>query len=137
MDDGETLRGLFLRTEISIALPALGWVSAADAMTQLSPPTHVLTAWNAGADRPGADANRERNRALLARLIAEGATVHPAIGSSSAGDHHEESYAVSGLSRSTAIALASEFDQLAIFELTTARQTVVGCDGTWELSRDF
>lgn len=137
MSEAQPLRDLYLRTEVAIALPAVGWMSAADAMQHLTAPVHVLTAWNAGTDRPCTELNRGRNRALLDALIARGAEVLPAIGSSPDGDHHEESYAVTGLARSTAVALASDFGQLAIFELGASTQTVVGCDGTWELSRNL
>jgi hypothetical protein len=137
MAEAEAHRELYLRTEVAIALPAVGWMSATDALQHLSAPVHVLTAWNAGTERPGTELNRERNRALLDALIAHGVEVFPAIGSSPDGDHYEESYAVTGLARSTAVALASDFGQVAIFELGPSTQTVAGCDGTWELSRNL
>ena len=61
--------------------------------------------------------------------------VFDAIGSSPDGSHAEESFAVIGASRETCVAIGARFGQDAIFELTTTEQIVVGCDGTWELTR--
>jgi hypothetical protein len=133
VDDGRRLE--YLRTEISIALPGRGWLSAVEAMAQLASPVHVLTAWNPGELRPELEANRDRNRRLLDRLRTQGVEVHPAIGASPDGDHHEESYAITGLDRTTAIDLGREFEQAAIFQLAKREQIVLGCDGDWELSR--
>ena len=73
--------------------------------------------------------------ALLDRLTTQGVEVHPAIGASPDGDHYEESYATTGLERTAAIDLGREFEQAAVFQLTTREQIVVGCEGDWELSR--
>lgn len=126
----------YLRTDVSIALPEAGWVNAAAATQLLGGTVHVLTAWNPDEERPGTPVNRERNRRLRRRLDEAGADrVLPAIGASPDGDHFEESFAVTGLDRPTALALGREFGQVAIFELTRADQVVVGCDGDWEFSR--
>jgi Protein of unknown function (DUF3293) len=101
----------------------------------LPTPTFVLTGWNAGVDRPGLGKNREKNRLLRKRLIELGARVYPAVGAAPDGDHYEESYAATGLGRDGAAALGREFGQVAVFELNPSRQTVVGCEAPWELSR--
>lgn len=131
------LQSLYLQTEVSIALPGAGWVTAAEAVEMLPTPIFVLTAWNAGPERPGLTRNRERNRRLHERLVELGARVFPAIGASPDGDHYEESYAATGLDRADALALGREFDQVAVFELTPSRQTVVGCEAQWNLSRSL
>jgi len=106
-------------------------------MAELAPPVHVLTAWNPGELRPELEANRDRNHRLLDRLTTRGVEVHPAIGASPDGDHYEESFATTGLDRTAAIDLGREFEQAAVFELTTREQIVVACEGDWGLSRSL
>lgn len=132
----EAQHSAYLRTEVSIVLPEARWVNAGEAIRLLGVRVHVLTAWNPGEERPGAPMNRERNRRLRERLDdVDADRVFPAIGASPDGHHFEESFAVTGLDRPTALALGREFGQVAIFELTQTDQIVVGCDGDWELSR--
>jgi hypothetical protein len=58
-----------------------------------------------------------------------------ALGRAPDGSHSEESIAVVGLARETAVGLGRQFEQDAIFELHPGSQVVVGCDGSWTLTR--
>ena len=50
-------------------------------------------------------------------------------GSSCSGPWAEASWAISGLTRPEALAIAQRFQQRAIFELTESEQLVIGVDG--------
>src|SRR5262249_40065815 len=131
------LASAYLRTEVSVALPDKGWVTATEAARGAPTPLYVITAWNPGDARPDAATNRRHNRQLRARLNAVAIEVYAALGASIDSDHFEESYAVAGLTKSEALALGREFKQAAIFEITSQVLTVLSCDGDWECSRDL
>ena len=122
----------YAATVVSIALPGHGWVDAAKAVRTIGRPIHILTAWNPGKSRPGIGVNRGRNRELRIRLSFFTAEIHCALGASPGGDHYEESYAVTGMSRADALAVGREFEQAAIFEVTADNLAIVSCDGAWE-----
>jgi hypothetical protein len=125
----------YAATVVSIALPGHGWVDAAKAVRTIGRPMHVVTAWNPGESRPGIGVNRGRNRDLRNRLAVPGTEIHCALGASPSGDHYEESYAITGMSRADALAVGREFGQAAIFEVTADNLVVVSSDGAWERRR--
>jgi Protein of unknown function (DUF3293) len=92
-------------------------------------PVHVLTAHNPGAARPGAAANRARQRALEADLAAGSLAVTRAVASAEDGTHAEESAAVVGWDDDEALALARRYGQDAIFRWSPDAWAVVPCDG--------
>jgi len=92
-------------------------------------PVHVLTAYDPGAQRPGAGANRRRQRALEAELAARGLVVTRAVASAADGSHAEESAAVVGWDDAEALTLAGRYGQDAIFRWTPEAWAVVPCDG--------
>jgi hypothetical protein len=100
---------------------------------------HVITAWNPGEARPSREENDRANRALRAdlkvlNLEARGLAPRFALGSDPNSPHAEESWAVTGLDDRTARELGAKYRQVAVFRITAARQTVLGCDGEWECS---
>ena len=95
----------------------------------------MLTAHNPGSERLTDAENAERHAALCARLDDLGHPWLPALGTSPAGDWSEESVAVPGLGRETALALGRQFGQAAVFEVTTEELRVHACDGTRALER--
>jgi hypothetical protein len=92
-------------------------------------PVHVLTAYDPGAQRPGAAENRRRQAALTAELAARGLVVTRAVASAQDGSHAEESAAVVGWDDGEALALARRLGQDAIFRWTPQAWAVVPCDG--------
>ncbi len=111
-----------------IVLPTTGQLlvgpGAIDDLT-LPVPVHVVTAHNpAGMRRPDAH-NAAANEALKRHLIALGVEFLPADGMSPDGSWVEAGFAVGGLSRPRARALAAAFDQDAFFELTENHVIIV------------
>lgn len=93
-------------------------------------PLFVVTAWNPGAERPGPAVNAEANLHLRARLEELGAvSILPARGldADPHSDYYEDGFAVSDLPRAQVLAVAREFDQDAIFEITVAGHEVLAC----------
>jgi hypothetical protein len=102
---------------------------------------HVITAWNPGDERPSREENDGANRALRAELealnlAARGLAPLPALGSDPNSPHAEESWAVTGLDDRAARELGAKYGQVAVFRITAARQTVLGCFADWELGRE-
>lgn len=96
---------------------------------------HVLTAWNPGDARPTDVVNRAQNVILRGAIEELGHTVIPATGKDQNSDHAEESWAVVGLTDEEAMALGRRFGQMAVFRITSSRQTVLGCFDNWQVSR--
>lgn len=92
-------------------------------------PLHVLTAYDPGAARPGAAANRRAQASLEAELTGRGLTVIRAVASAEDGTHAEQSAAVVGWDDDEALALARRFGQDAIFRWSPEAWAVVPCDG--------
>jgi hypothetical protein len=123
----ESLRSAYLRTVVTIdGRPAVEMVAGLGTFW-------VLTAWNPGSERLSDAENAERLRALCARLDELGHTWLPALGTSPDGTWSEQSVAVPGLDRDTALALGREFAQEAVFEVTTEILRVHGCTGDWTI----
>ena len=90
-------------------------------------PAHVITAWNPSSITKPLDNNREANRQLADLLRERGLDPMEVVGASPDGHWKEESLLVSGVPRREAVELASQFGQVAIFELTDADLLVVAC----------
>ncbi|MBC8484329.1 MAG: DUF3293 domain-containing protein [Actinobacteria bacterium] len=125
----ESLRIAYLQTVVTV-----DGRPAAEAVHDLGP-FWVLTAWNPGSERLSDAENAERHAALCARLDELGHNWLPALGTSPDGSWSEQSVAVPGLDRDTALALGREFAQEAVFEATAEALRVHGCDGDWRVER--
>lgn len=89
-------------------------------------PVFVVTAANpAGRIRSDGE-NAVANARLAAALVRVRAGFCRALGTSGDGTHREESFLVWGVTVETAVEVAAEFGQDAIFELTDDRMSVVG-----------
>jgi hypothetical protein len=80
----------------------------------LGQPFAVITAYNPAGKTADESANRRRTEALRQRLSDRGGLIIPTQGVSPDGGHREPGFAVV-LPREEAIAIATEFDQSAIF----------------------
>ena len=98
---------------------------------------HVLTAWNPGDERPAREVNRCANEALRADLAQRGLAPMRALGSDPNSPHAEESWAVAGFNDREARELGAKYRQVAVFRITAARQTVLGCFAEWEVGREW
>jgi hypothetical protein len=96
---------------------------------------HVLTAWNPGDERPKREVNDRANEALRADLLSRGLKPMPARGSDPNSRHAEESWAVAGFDDHGARELGAKYRQVAVFRITSTRQTVLGCFAEWEMSK--
>jgi len=111
------------------------WLSAAEAAQVLRSPVFVITAWNPYSESRTDVENAATNELLRKRLLREGATIHPALGSDPKSDWAEESFAVEGMGRKKARSIGKEFEQHAIFELSREELIVLGCTGEWSERR--
>jgi hypothetical protein len=121
----------YLRTPVDVVVDG-DWVPIEQAVTRLGAPLHVLTAWNPGDERPGAAANRAANLRLAAGIDAAVDTPvrrWAAVGVAPDDSWFEEGFAVTGLDRATAVRLARDARQVAIFEATSAGMLLVFCFG--------
>ena len=125
-------RAAYLRTIVTVDLGD-GWLAACEAARALGSVIHVLTAWNPRQARPSIGENRAANDRLRDEFDRRRIAYYPALGSSPAGDHAEESFAVVGIDRVMACEFGRMFEQAAIFEITHVRQTVVSADRDWEV----
>ena len=125
----ESLRIAYLQTVVTV-----GGRPAAEAVRDLGT-FWVLTAWNPGSELFSDTENAERHQALCACLDELGHTWLPALGTSPDESWSEESVAVPGLDRETALALGREFGQEAVFEVTAEYLRVHGCSGDWQIER--
>ena len=125
----EALRIAYLRTVVTVEERP-----AAEAVADLGT-FWVLTAHNPDSERLAGAENAARHAALCACLDELGHPWLPALGTSPDGDWSEESVAVPGLDRETALALGRQFGQAAVFEVITGELRVHACDATWTLDR--
>lgn len=130
------VRATYLAAEVRIADGEV-LVDADKSPLLRSGPVHVVTAWNPGALRPTEERNREADRELRGRLVQLGFQPHRAVGCDPASPHHEEGWAVVGMSDERACALGAEFGQDAVFRIDPGTLTVLACDGSWSDSRPF
>lgn len=110
-------------------------VPATKATLVRSGTVHVITAWNPGDERPTRDQNNTANQHLHQVLVDQGLNPCHAIGADPNSEHHEESWAVTGLNDQQAKAVGAAFGQVAVFRISDGTQTVLACTGDWSLSR--
>ena len=94
-------------------------------------PYWVVTAWNPSSEPLTRVENAGRHAELVARLEADGLAWLPAVGSSPDGQWAEESVAIGGIDRETALALGRAFDQHAVFEVADELLRVHACFADW------
>lgn len=128
------VRATYLAAEVRIADGAV-LVNAVDSPLLRSGAVHVLTAWNPGALRPTEDENHAASRELHARIVQWGFQPHRAVGCDPESPHHEEGWAVVGMTDEQACALGAAFGQDAVFRIDPGVLTVLACDGSWSDSR--
>jgi len=90
-------------------------------------PVVVITAWDPDSVRLARDLNQARQGALEAELDARGTTRFPATGRDLGDDHHEDGFAVSGLTEEEARDLGRRHGQAAIYVWTPEEWQVVSC----------
>lgn len=95
----------------------------------------MITAWNPGDKRPSEVINEAQNKRLRFDIEALELPVFEALGRDPKSDHAEKSLAVLGLDDDRAKHLGRNYHQIAIFKISQARQTVLGCFDDWEVSR--
>ncbi len=108
-------------------------------------PIHILTAWNPQGHQAPLQANRAAQQRLAIRIESyEGVTTWPATGYGGGlfdddGTWREDGVAIQGLTRPSALALAVEFDQRAIFEWRNEPGgfRLIECDGSLDESRGW
>ncbi len=124
----------YLPTDVSVFADG-SWCSAFEFCSDKSRDIHVITAWNPGDDRPHEEINEAQNKRLRLDIEALGLPVFDALGKDPKSDHAEKSLAVLGLDDDRAKHLGRNYNQIAIFKISQARQTVLGCFDDWEVSR--
>ena len=92
-----------------------------------SSPVHVITAWNPYNIERSADENERANRDLAIALAGRDVRFIPGRGTSSDGQHHEDSHITWSLTREEAIEIGRQFRQEAVFELTAEELRLVHC----------
>lgn len=108
--------------------PTTAWVDPALVCALRQQGACVLTAWNPGFERPGDEVNRQRNDFLRARLAATGCELWRADGSAPDGSFAEEGFLAWGLPTDTALQVARDFGQFAIYEYDVAGvRRVIAC----------
>jgi hypothetical protein len=111
------------------------WMSGFEFAATRGAIVHVITAWNPGDERPAPVINESNNELLRTDIGALGVDVFEALGSDPSSSHAEKSWAVVGLSDAVAIELGKKYGQVAVFRITPATQSVLGCFSEWEVSR--
>jgi Family of unknown function (DUF6308)/Protein of unknown function (DUF3293) len=134
MSNPPSVANLYLKTNVTVEIDA-EWVSAFDVASSQVAPIHVITAWNPGEGRPSREENDDANFRLHDDIRSLGCIPLPALGSDPDSDHAEESWAVFGLEDDQAMDLGRRYGQVAVFRVSEARQTVLGCDMDWRISR--
>lgn len=127
------IASLYLATIVTIDDHGL-WRPAHEVGAKLGT-LHVITAWNPGDERPAREVNDRANEALRADLAQRGLASMRALGKDPNSDHAEESWAVAGFNDRDARALGAKYRQVAVFRITAARQSVLGCFAEWEVGR--
>ncbi|MDO9485157.1 MAG: DUF3293 domain-containing protein [Actinomycetota bacterium] len=88
----------------------------------------VLTAWNPGFARLSSALNTERNDLMLAKLQDCGLEIWPAENASPDGHFREPGFLVWSMPMDSALRLAAEFSQFAIFAYARdGERRVVAC----------
>jgi len=104
------------------------WAGSGSVKLPLPTPIHILTAYNPFERVLSNEENEKRHEALRRLLFHRPVQFLPVYGQSPDGQWIEPSYAVHGLSRAEACALARDIGQRAIFELDDQYLYVFGSD---------
>jgi len=89
----------------------------------------IITAWNPGTERPTEAANAEANRRLEEALKSSGRPYYAALGRSEDGTHVEPSFAIVDIDPPSALGLAREFRQAAVFYWDGSAARLLWCEG--------
>ena len=92
-----------------------------------SAPVHVITAWNPYNIERSTEENDTANVELAVALAGRDVRFIPGRGTSSDGQHHEDSHITWSLTREEAIEIGRQFRQEAVFELTADEFRLVHC----------
>jgi len=130
MESRQHLEQLYREAIYEVDLPAgpVAFQVGAALPPALPVPLALVTAWNPGNERPGEPANRAANRRLEAELARRGLPFFPARGRDEAGAHVEPSFAIVGILREDALALARSFGQAAIVCAVAGRAELLWCE---------
>ena len=93
----------------------------------IEPPVVVITAWNPDSIRLPLSDNQARNRRLAVELDELGVTHWAALGRDLDSPHHEEGFAVVGLTEADGVALGRRHGQAAVYIWTPASWSVLSC----------
>lgn len=131
LEERENLWEVFAATEIiGLDNSALILAGKGAAALPLPPPIHVITAQNPHERVLTDIVNNKRHQLLhnYLKMRFPKAELIEVIGKSCSGPWAETGWAISGLSRLDALAIAYRFQQRAIFELTKDEVIVIGAD---------
>ena len=137
MSAPQDLREVYLATQVEVEIEPEQWVPIDVAVRHLPTRLHLITAWNPMSQQLSLEENCERMDQLATALDELAALWFPAVGTSPDGTWSENTFAIYGISRDVAIELGARFEQHAIFEATDEELIVLGCDETWEVSREL
>ena len=99
------------------------------------PPVVIVTAWNPDSIILPEAENQACNQRLVAELNRLGVTLWPAVGCDLDSPHHEDGFAVSGLTLEEGVTLGAGHGQAAVFVWTPAALAAVSCsDDRYHLS---
>jgi len=132
LDDHAHVWDAFASTEImGLDDAPVIWAGRGATPLPLPEPVHVITAQNPHERVLEDNVNNERHQLLhhYLEMRFPKAGLMEVVGRSSSGPWAEASWAISGLTRTEALAIAQRFQQRAIFELTEADLLVIGVDG--------
>jgi hypothetical protein len=132
LDDRAHVWDAFASTEImGLDDAPVIWAGRGATALPLPEPVHVITAQNPHERVLEDNVNNERHQLLhhYLEMRFPNAELEEVVGRSSSGPWAEASWAISGLTRPEALAIAQRFQQRAIFELTQADLLVIGVDG--------
>jgi hypothetical protein len=89
----------------------------------------VMTAWDPGEERPGADENRRRQASLEADVGRLTDAMWRAVGVDPETGRREEGVVAGGLAEADALVLGARYRQDAVFRWTPSEWAIVACDG--------
>lgn len=132
LDDREHIWDAFAASEIvGLDSPNVVWAGGGATSLLFPSPVHVITAHNPYERVLSSSINSERHQLLghYLELRCPGAQRMEVMGRSKCGQWQETSWAISGLERTEALAIAHRFQQRAIFELNETDMLVISTDG--------
>lgn len=132
LDDREHVWDAFASTEIlGLDDAPVIWAGRGATALPLPEPVHVITAQNPHERVLEDNVNNERHQLLhhYLKMRFPKAGLMEVVGRSCSGPWAEASWAISGLTRPEALAIAQRFQQRALFELTATEVMVIGVEG--------